>query len=289
MSGSVGWTSLRQQARNLETQVCLLCLSASCEPTPGRLSRLTVPVDPALSCQTKTENLFHTYSQFATAVNIPPKPTDEERTTEAKLQEILSRVRCDRIRRPVWPPLVNGSIVCSLTVSQRESVIGQLTRLLDSEASLSSSSLKQNNLALLRDKLAAHRRDLTRLRSNISTARDRVNLLTSVRSDIDAHRAAAAADNPEAAEAEYMLDERRRLDNSHNVADSVLSQAYAVNDSFGAQRETLSSINRRITHAVGQVPGLNSLIGRISAKKRRDGIIMGVFIALCFFVFWWLL
>ena len=82
-----------------------------------------------------------------------------------------------------------------------------------------------------------------------------------------------------------MLDERRRIDNSNNMTDSVLSQAYAVNASFGLQRETLTSINRRITGAASQVPGLNSLIGRISAKKRRDGIIMGSFIALCFLAF----
>jgi Golgi SNAP receptor complex protein 1 len=103
-----------------------------------------------------------------------------------------------------------------------------------------------------------------------------------VRSDINEYR----ANNPEAAEAEYMLGERNRVDNSNNMADSILSQAYAVNDSFIAQRETLASINRRITMAASQVPGLNSLIGRISAKKRRDGIIMGCFIAFCFCVFW---
>jgi len=84
-----------------------------------------------------------------------------------------------------------------------------------------------------------------------------------------------------------MLDERGRIDNSHNMADSVLSQAYAVNESFGLQRETLASINRRITGAASQVPGLNNLIGRISAKKRRDGIILGSFIAFCFLVFWY--
>lgn len=83
-----------------------------------------------------------------------------------------------------------------------------------------------------------------------------------------------------------MLDERGRLDRSHDVADSVLSQAYAVQDNFAMQRETLSNINRRITHAASQVPGINTLIGRISAKKRRDGIIMGSFIAFCFVVFW---
>ena len=81
-----------------------------------------------------------------------------------------------------------------------------------------------------------------------------------------------------------MLDERRRIDNSHNMADSVLSQAYAVNESFGAQREVLSNVQRRVVGAASQVPGINSLMGRIGAKKRRDGIILGSFIAICFLV-----
>ncbi|KAK0392615.1 hypothetical protein NLU13_2110 [Sarocladium strictum] len=220
-SGSAGWTQLRQQARTLESQ---------------------------------TESLFHTYSQFASATNVPPKPTDEERDTEKKLQELLEK---------------------------REDIIAQLGRLLDSEAALTSSALKQNNLSLLREKLAAHKRDLTRLRSKLQQARDRVNLLSNVRSDINQYRQS----NPEAAEADYMLEERGRIDNSNSMADSVLSQAYAVNDSFNLQRETLASINRRITVAASQVPGINSLIGRISARKRRDGFIMGGFIAFCFILF----
>ena len=78
-----------------------------------------------------------------------------------------------------------------------------------------------------------------------------------------------------------MLDERDRIDRSHSVADGVLSQAYAINESFGAQRETLANVNRRIVGAASQVPGLNSLIGRIGAKKRRDGIILASTIAFC--------
>lgn len=81
-----------------------------------------------------------------------------------------------------------------------------------------------------------------------------------------------------------MLDERRRLDNSNSIADGVLSQAYAVNESFGLQRETLTSINRKIVGAAGQVPGMNALIGRIGSKKRRDGIILASFVAFCFLV-----
>jgi Golgi SNAP receptor complex protein 1 len=168
---------------------------------------------------------------------------------------------------------------------QRETVISQLSRLLDSDATLTSSALKQNNLSLLREKLASHRRDLTRLRANLAGARDRANLLSNVRDDIESYRAS----NPAEAEAEYMLDERRRVDNSHSAADSVLSQAYAVQESFALQRETLANINRRITMAASQVPGINTLIGRISARKQRDGVIMGSFIAVCFLMFYFFL
>ena len=124
-----------------------------------------------------------------------------------------------------------------------------------------------------------------RVRTTLSEARDRANLLSSVRDDIESYRQR----NPAEEEGDYMLGERERIDRSSAMADSVLSQAYAVNESFVLQRETLASINRRITVAASQVPGLNSLIGRISAKKRRDGIIMGLFIAICFLILWWLL
>jgi Golgi SNAP receptor complex protein 1 len=111
--------------------------------------------------------------------------------------------------------------------------------------------------------------------------RNRANLLSNVRSDINAYRTS----NPAQAEADYMLDERGRIDESHRMADGVLSQAYAINDGFTSQRETLASINRRIVGAASQIPGINNLMQRISSKKRRDGVILGGFIAFCFLMF----
>jgi Golgi SNAP receptor complex protein 1 len=48
----------------------------------------------------KTETLFHTYAQFATVPDIPPKPSDDERQTEVKLQDILEKVRGSPIALP---------------------------------------------------------------------------------------------------------------------------------------------------------------------------------------------
>jgi Golgi SNAP receptor complex protein 1 len=203
----------------------------------------------ARTLESQTGILFHKYSQFSSTTLIPPTSSEEERQTESEISDLLTR---------------------------RESLISQLSRLLDSE--LNQSALKQNNLARHREILAEHRKEFQRLKNNIKEARDKANLLGIVRTDIEQYRQA----NPAQVEAEYMLEERGRIDNSHNIADSVLSQAYAVNESFGLQREALANINRRIVGAASQVPGINSLIGRIGAKKRRDGIILAVFIAFCF-------
>lgn len=133
---------------------------------------------------------------------------------------------------------------------------------------------------------------MARLKVQLNHARDRANLLANVRNDISSHRlgngAGTGADG-QPTEADYMLDERGHIDHSHDMVDSVLSQAYAVNENFIVQRETLANINRRITLAASKVPGISTLIGRISSKKRRDGIIMGSFIAFCFLVFFWFL
>jgi len=204
----------------------------------------------ARSLETQTESLFNTYSQYARSSTLPPKPTEEELRTESEIKELLS---------------------------QREALISQLSLLLTSTPHLDSSALKQSNLTRHRDLLTQSTANLRTLKSEISTARDRANLLHTVRSDISAYHAS----NPEAAEEEYMLEERGRLDRSHGVMDSVLSQAYAVNESFGLQRETLASVQRRITGAAGMVPGVNGLIGRIGSKRRRDGLILGGFIGVC--------
>ncbi|TKA25711.1 hypothetical protein B0A50_05806 [Salinomyces thailandicus] len=206
--------------------------------------------------ETQTESLFHTYAQFAAKTDLEAQPSDEEQRTEEQLNDILE---------------------------QRAALLANLSRILDSTPT--TSALKTTNLARHREILAQHRTELTRLKSQISTARARANLLSSVHRDISAHRSQTS--NTAADEADYMLTERSRVQNSHNMVDSVLSQAYATSESFGLQRESLGAIQRRITGAAARVPGINGLMGRIGSKKRRDGVILAGFVAMCCLVLLW--
>lgn len=204
--------------------------------------------------ESQSETQFHTLSQYASSSNLSEKPSPEEQSTENELVDLFGK---------------------------REGLINQLSRLLDSESALSTSALKQNNLTRHREVLTDHRSELRRLKSQIGEARSRQHLLSSVRQDIASSRTA------EEQEAEAMLQERNHLDQSHSVIDGIIAQAYSINDQFGVQRDTLASVNRRITLAASQLPGVNDIMARIGSKKRRDGIILGSFIAFCFLLFLW--
>lgn len=202
----------------------------------------------------QTGDLFRTYSSFTSEPL--PKPSADEVRTEASLQDILER---------------------------REAVVSSLSRLLDSESAVNSSAAKLQNLTLHRSTLADHRREFVRLKSCIADARNRANLLHSVRNDINAFRSASQMEEGHSrSEAEYMLDERGRLESSHNIADSVLSQAYAINADFGEQRLRLQQLNRRALYAASQIPGINHIIAKINTRKKRDSIIIASLIAFCF-------
>lgn len=211
----------------------------------------------ARSLESQTESLFHTYSAFASSP--PAKPTEEELQTERKLQDILSK---------------------------RDTTVVSLSRLLDSESALTSSATKLQNLSLHRSTLADHRREHARLRSTIAEARSRANLLSTVRDDISAFRSASRVEEGRS-EADYMLDERERIDRSHSVADGVLSQAYAVNEDFMGQRQMLQNINRRIANSASKVPGINTIVAKINTRKKRDSVILAALITVCFLGVLW--
>jgi Golgi SNAP receptor complex protein 1 len=206
----------------------------------------------------QTENLFQAFSTFTS--NPPPNPSKDENDTEAKLRDIFER---------------------------RETVVASLGRLLDSESAGNMSASKLQNLTLHRSTLSDHRHEFTRLKSAITDSRNRANLLHSVRDDINAFRSASRLEEGRS-EAEYMLDERGRIDNSHNVADTVLSQAYAINADFGEQRARLVQLNRRAMYAASQIPGINTLISKINNRKRRDSVIMAALISFCMLMIFWL-
>jgi len=115
-------------------------------------------------------------------------------------------------------------------------------------------------------------RELKRTKANVKLAFDQVNLLSGVRNDIEAYKSSAA---------DSLLAERNRIDSSHSMTDDIIEQAYETRSEFSRQRASLASINTRIVHVIGTIPGINNLISMIKSRRRRDSIIIGALLGVC--------
>ena len=203
----------------------------------------------ARQLETQTETLLPQYGQLATLTDIPTTPTDDETSVEQQLSEVLDR---------------------------RTTIIRQLED--HKNASDASEKQKRNGYYKLHEqKLKDNRTRFSNHQRQIKEKRQHAQLMKGVHRDAVNYRAS----DPASAEAEYMLQERGRVDRSNEEADSLLARAYAVNENMGLQRENLERIRRKALDVAGMVPGVNGLIGRIASKRRKDGVILGSFIAFC--------
>lgn len=167
--------------------------------------------------------------------------------------------------------------------NKRKDIVASLTRILDSDDSAPATKLHQ--LQRHKEILSEHETEFQRIRSSIQHERNRTNLLTSVQSDIQNHRNRSATPRDEA---DYMLEERSRIDNSHNLADSLISQAFETRDEFIRQRQSLVNVQRRLWAAASHFPGINTLISKVNTKKKRDSLILATLITICILLLFFL-
>ncbi|KAF9910111.1 hypothetical protein EC991_007243 [Linnemannia zychae] len=117
------------------------------------------------------------------------------------------------------------------------------------QAPLSMTHLLQKHRDILHD----YTKEYRKTRQNVRAARDHAQLLTSVRDDISSFK------NGGMSASDYLLNERSRIDGSHNLADSALE----------------------INNVATQLPSVGQLIGKIQSRKNRDNVILSCVIGSC--------
>ncbi|KAJ3274859.1 Golgi SNAP receptor complex member 1, partial [Blyttiomyces sp. JEL0837] len=167
---------------------------------------------------------------------------------------------------------VGGFSSIETTEREIDGLIRKLTTIIDSMASfldLQSSSSNPSMMHMLqrhRDILYDYSKEFKRTKSNIASARDHAELLSSVREDINMYKNTSMQD--------YLLTERNKIDGSHNMADQVLEQAYETRDQLDSQRRMLFNSRSRLSQTLSRFPMIQNLIGKINTKKRRDAVVM---------------
>lgn len=151
-------------------------------------------------------------------------------------------------------------------LAQRREVLEKLARSLEEQTTPGN---KAQHLERHREIQAEHEAAVKKLLQRTKEQQDRDNLLGDVNEDIKKWKGNAAGEEA------YMLDERARIESSHNMTDSVLAQAYATRDEFNLQRLSLQNIGQRITASSQKIPGMNTLLNKINTRQKRNSLIIG--------------
>ncbi|ODQ80802.1 hypothetical protein BABINDRAFT_7487 [Babjeviella inositovora NRRL Y-12698] len=168
---------------------------------------------------------------------------------------------------------------------KRDEIIGILTRTLESDKTLPASKVSQ--LARHKELLTNHWRDFGRIRGSIQQERNRMNLLFSVRSDIEAHQKRTESHNDtHLDEDQYMMGESRRVGDANGVADRLLAQAYETREELWRQRGVLGSASSRLGGVISTIPGINVVVKKINTRRKRDAAILSGLITLCILLLW---
>lgn len=84
----------------------------------------------------------------------------------------------------------------------------------------------------------------------------------------------------------YFLDERARIENTHSVLDSWITQAMATRDEIFRQNGVLDNIGNSLDSTLQKFPALNNLLGKIADKRRRNALILGTIILIAVVILW---
>ncbi|GME98020.1 hypothetical protein B5S28_g3232 [[Candida] boidinii] len=212
-----------------------------------------------ISVEKQLETQLSHYSKFTTGTT--SEPMDDEINTEESIKQLLN---------------------------EKQNLINQLNKIIELESeSISTSKLTQfqRNKEILNENY----KDFNRIKESIQQERNKLNLLFSVRNDINEHRkrteqnlgvSIGEDDNM------YYDQEANRVNNMNSFADRLLQQVWETGQEVTRQNATLNNVSIRLQRSLSTIPGLNVLLSKINTRRRRDTIIIASVIVICLILLW---
>lgn len=197
---------------------------------------------------------------------------------DTKMQELgrLNRRLCSASQVDA----LEGQI--QLVVGLREEVergLQQLEEATDALARVASTSAQSAQALRLRETHQEMARDFKRVAQSIDQQYQHARLLPRGRV-----AGAKASDDVE----ECLMRERSGLNSSISMAEEIIGQATATRDMLFGQRGVLGGVSTKMRSLESIMPGINSLIDKISDRKNKERVVLSLTVACCcFFTIWY--
>lgn len=126
-----------------------------------------------------------------------------------------------------------------------------------------------------------YKKELSKTMSNIQSRKDREQLLHSVRKDIDSYKNSSTGLNRRM---DLYLKENEHIKMSDRLVSDQINIAMDTREHLTSQRLNLKRLHTRMHDISSKFPLLNSLMTRITMRKRRDSVILGLVVGGCTFL-----
>jgi len=155
-----------------------------------------------------------------------------------------------------------------------------------------SSPAVHHTLQRHQDILKDYKQEFNKTRTNVMAAIERHDLLDSVHKDINDYRSSSGGGGGGGGgtnrRMELLLKESEHARNSERLIDEHISIAVEARETLVNQRVAFKAIQTKLNDVATKFPMINNLVQKINLRKRRDTIVLGGVIGLCFvFLLWY--
>ncbi|KAH3672016.1 hypothetical protein WICMUC_004523 [Wickerhamomyces mucosus] len=221
------------------------------------MSSFTTLRSSLISLDTQINQSLTTYSKFA--ISITSQPTSDELKSITSIETNLNKY---------------------------DQILNQLTRLSDSQ---NISTINLSQLSRHKESYHAYWKNFMDIKNSILQERNKINLLFNVREDLNDYKQKQKIGNDEASQLDYIQNETSRVNTLNSITDDLISSVLETRDTLLNQRNTLNLNSNTIINNLKNVPGLNTLIGKINTRKRRDSLILASLILVCILILYFTL
>eukprot|EP01135_Chromosphaera_perkinsii_P009372 Nk52_evm48s1737 gene=Nk52_evmTU48s1737 len=138
-----------------------------------------------------------------------------------------------------------------------------------------------HNLQRHREICTNYGHELRKIRSSVTASREREDLIPSIHRMTKEYR---EGNNQNRSVEDMYAQEQARIQSSNRLADQAIDIALSTRDQLLNQRNMFTDIQGRVLGVGQRFPQINSLMKKITAKQRKDAMILGVVISICIII-----
>ncbi|KAL1454372.1 hypothetical protein WDU94_010640 [Cyamophila willieti] len=182
-------------------------------------------------------------------------------------------------------PLLSADHMIESTASEIESLLAKLSDTNEKMSDLMAEGGKDaaaiHTLQRHKEILEDYKKELTKTMNNIQLRKDREQLMHSVRKDIDSYKNSTSKLNRRM---DNYLKENEHIRASDRLVQDQIQIVLDTREHLTSQRHHLKRLHTRLHDISSKFPLLNSLMTRITMRKRRDSVIVGCVVGVCTFL-----